>query len=92
LENCVTNADHTSDTATDPAPELDSLILACASQDWQRVTMLIAATFDASRANALDASAQTIAGRIYALTDAHQLEAKGNVRRWRSGEIRRKAA
>ena len=68
--------------------ELDSIILSCAQTEWQRVTMLIAATVDATKAQALDVKAQTIASRIYALTDAKQLDSKGNIRRWRTSEIR----
>lgn len=71
--------------------DLDRLILSCAKPEWQRVTMLIAATVDATKAQSVDVAAQTIAGRIYALTEAKELEAKGNIRRWRTSEIRRSA-
>ena len=74
---------------TNAEPDLDTVILECAKPEWQRVTMLIAATVDVMKAQALEINAQTIAGRIYALTDAKQLEAKGNIRRWRTSEIRR---
>ncbi len=70
---------------------LDAVILNCAQPDWQKVTMLIAATVDATKAQAVDVTAQTIAGHIYALAEAGALEAKGNIRRWRSSEIRRRA-
>ena len=84
LENSVTPP-----AEAEPTLELDTVILTCAKPEWQRVTMLIAATVDATKAQALEVSAQTIASRIYALAEAKQLEAKGNIRRWRSSEIRR---
>ena len=80
-----------SDVPSLAPPELDTVILSCAKPEWQRVTMLIAATVDATKAQQLEIPAQTIAGRIYALTEAKQLEAKGNIRRWRTSEIRRPA-
>jgi Protein of unknown function len=81
-------------TPLPPAPldGLDAVILDCAQTSWQKVTMLIAATVDATKAKDVDVTAQTIAGHIYALTEAGQLEAKGNIRRWRTSEIRRRAA
>ena len=78
-------------TTPDNPTDLDRLILSCAKPEWQRVTMLIAATVDATKAQSIDTTAQTIAGRIYALTEAKELEAKGNIRRWRTSEIRRSA-
>jgi hypothetical protein len=72
--------------------DLDSLILGCATQEWQKVTMLIAATVDATKAQAVEVTAQTIAGHIYALAESGKLEGKGNIRRWRTSEIRRRAS
>lgn len=78
----------TTQSAAAPDPRLDGLILSCASDEWMKVAILIARTTDAARAVALDAPAQVIAARIYALADAHRLQVKGNVRRWRAGEVR----
>ncbi len=69
-------------------PRLDAVILSCADAEWRKVAMLIARTTDAAREQSIDATTQSIAERIYALTDAHRLEVKGNVRRWRTTEIR----
>jgi len=69
--------------------DLDSVILNCATPEWQKVTMLIAATVDATKAQSVEVSAQTIAGHIYSLTEAGKLEGKGNIRRWRTSAIRR---
>ena len=84
LETIVTTSN-----LPDASTHLDTVILDCAKPEWQRVTMLIAATVDVMKAQELDINAQTIAGRIYALTEAKALEAKGNIRRWRTSEIRR---
>lgn len=79
------------ETAASPAPDprLDAVILGCADGAWCKVAMLIARATDAAREKSIDAPAQTIAARIYALVDEHRLDAQGNVRRWRAGEVRR---
>lgn len=64
------------------------MILSCADGEWRKVAMLIARTTDAARAQSIESTTQAIAERIYALTEAHRLEVKGNVRRWRTTEIR----
>ncbi len=69
--------------------DLDPMILACADEEWRKVAMLIARITNAARAAALEIDSQAIASRIYALAEANLLEVKGNVRRWRSAEIRR---
>jgi hypothetical protein len=70
-------------------PRLDAVILSCADGEWRKVAMLIARTTDAAREQSIDATTQSIADRIYALTAANSLEVKGNVRRWRTTAIRR---
>ena len=67
---------------------LDSLIVSAATTEWRKVAMLIAGATDACKAAAVEASSQVIAARIYALVESGQLEARGNVRRWRAGEVR----
>lgn len=74
--------------AADP---LDSVILHAAGPDWLKVAVFIARVVDAAKAADHEATGQQIAARIYALVDAGKLEAKGNVRRWRAGEVRRAA-
>ncbi len=78
----------TSEPATETEARLDALILTCATGDWMKVAILIARTTDAARAATLDAPAQIIAARIYALVDERRLQSQGNVRRWRAGEVR----
>lgn len=70
-------------------PRLDALIIAAATPEGCKVAMLIARTTDAARAEAIEAPAQVIAARIYALVADQKLEATGNIRRWRAAEVRR---
>lgn len=69
-------------------PELDAVILSCGTPQWCKVAMLIARATDAARAKSIDAPAQMIAGRIYALVAQQRLQSQGNVRRWRASEVR----
>ena len=69
-------------------PELDAVILSCGTPEWCKVAMLIARTTDAARAASIDAPAQMIASRIYALVADRRLQSQGNVRRWRASEVR----
>jgi hypothetical protein len=71
---------------------LDLVILGVLDGEWHKVAIIIARATDAAKAGALDVSAQAIAQRIYALVDNKAIESQGNVRRWRAGEIRRKAS
>lgn len=78
------------DAVPDPSFDmrLDAVILACATAEWCKVALLISRATDAARAAGLEAPAQVIATRIYALAEAHRLDVQGNVRRWRAGEVR----
>lgn len=78
----------TPEPSAETEARLDALILTCATGDWVKVAVLIARITDAARAEALEVLPQGIAARIYALADAHSLQVKGNVRRWRAGEVR----
>jgi hypothetical protein len=71
--------------------ELDALILASADADWCKVAVFIAKVVDAAKAQGREATGQAVAQRVYALVEAGTLEAKGNVRRWRAGEVRKVA-
>ncbi len=84
----MTNSRVTPETAAAPDAHLDALILTCATGDWVKVAVLIARITDAARADGIEVLPQVIAARIYALADAHRLQVKGNVRRWRAGEVR----
>ena len=82
-------------TDPDKAPAsdaLDAIILHAAGKDWAKVAVFIARVVDAAKVADHEATGQMIAARIYALVEAGQLEAKGNVRRWRAAEVRKAPA
>lgn len=68
--------------------DLDAVIMAAASAEWQKVALLISAVFDALAARQITTPAQTIAERIYALAESGKLDSGGNLRRWRDGVVR----
>lgn len=76
-----------------PAPAdadtLDALILATADGEWLKVALFLAKVVDAAKAAATETSGQAVAARVYALVETGALEARGNVRRWRAGEVRK---
>ena len=79
------------------ASPLDALILAASDGEWCKVAVFIAKVMDAAKAQAIETpgqpiTGQAIAARVYALCEAGQLEAQGNVRRWRAASVRAKAA
>lgn len=76
---------------TAPPTAIDDLILAEAGADWCKVAVFIAKVMDAATARGLAITGQAVAQRIYAMAEGGRLEAKGNVRRWRAGEIRKAA-
>jgi hypothetical protein len=67
---------------------LDALVLSVADAEWHKVARFIAIVVDAAKAQCLETNGQDVARRIYALVETGRLEARGNVRRWRSGEVR----
>lgn len=68
--------------------ELDAVILAAASANWQKVAVVISAVFDALAQKGMTYPAQGIAERIYVLAAGDALESSGNIRRWRDGNVR----
>ncbi len=77
------------------AENLDALILEAASAHFTKVAVIIAKTYDAFEAQGQDVTkdfAAQVAERIYALVDAGKLQAQGNMRRWREGDVRLAAA
>ncbi|MBX9683948.1 MAG: hypothetical protein K2X41_09185 [Hyphomicrobium sp.] len=71
---------------------LDQLIIGCTTTEWCKIAVLIARATDAARADQRTVSGQSIAQRIYVLADSRRLDVRGNVRRWRAGEVRAVAA
>ena len=70
------------------AAPLDALILAATDGEWCKVAVFISKVMDAAKAQAIETSGQAIAARVYALCEQGQLEAQGNVRRWRAASVR----
>jgi hypothetical protein len=68
---------------------LDALVLEIADAEWRKVAVFIAMVIDVAKAGGLETSGQLVAQRIYALVETGALAAKGNVRRWRAGEVRK---
>jgi len=81
---------------TDPPPAaasddvIDRLVLGSADTDWLKVAVLIAKVVDAAAAEGIVATGQPVAQRIYVLAEQGRLEVRGNVRRWRAGEVRQR--
>lgn len=81
---------------TDPVPPaapptdaaLDALVLESADAEWHKIAVFIAKVVDAAKTQGIETSGQAVAQRIYALAEAGKIESRGNVRRWRAGEIR----
>lgn len=73
---------------SDTAASIDAIVLACATDEWSKVAIVIARATDAARAQNVSTTAQSLAARVYALAEASRIETRGNVRRWRDGEIR----
>ena len=71
--------------------ELDAVILASASANWQKVAVVISTVFDALAQKGITYPAQGIAERIYVLVAEDKLDSSGNIRRWRDGNVRVKA-
>lgn len=88
----MTHPPTTSDLPPAGSDPLDAVILHAAGKDWTKVAVFIARVVDAAKVADHEATGQTVAARIYALVDAGKLEAKGNVRRWRAGEVRKVGA
>lgn len=80
--------DDTPPTTSELDGMLDNLVLSSADAEWRKVAVFIARVVDAAKEQGLEASGQVVAQRIYALVEAGRLEARGNVRRWRAGEVR----
>lgn len=64
---------------------LDSLILTCAMERWQKVARMIALVADRA---GTEPKFEDIAARIRRLVDAGKLEAKGDLARWGHSEVR----
>jgi hypothetical protein len=69
---------------------LDAAVLAAVDGEWRKVALALARATDAARAAGLTTDAQSLAQRLYFLVEQGRLDARGNVRRWRAGEVKAK--
>ena len=69
-------------------PNIDALILAEASDDWRKVARIIGRVGLAINGSIDHATHEIIAERIGALVASGQLEAQGDISRWRYSEVR----
>jgi hypothetical protein len=68
--------------------DIDAVILSVATDRWQKVAMVIAKAAPPDESS--DNDYHQVAERIIALVDDGQLEAQGDVTRWRHSEVRLK--
>lgn len=71
--------------------KLDALIIGATSDQWTKVAVIIAKTYDAYEAAGEELTkglAQKIASRVYKLVEEEKLSAQGNIRRWREGDVK----
>jgi hypothetical protein len=74
-----------------PPSEIDQTLLSFCSKDWQKVAKIIGDTFKAfeGRRGHLDKGiADEVDARMEILVSTGQLEAQGNIRKWRYSEVR----
>ncbi len=68
--------------------DLDALIISMMSNDWQKTSMVISKVFEDPAFKDDENLAQKVAQRIYIMVDSGKLESLGNMRRWRSSDVR----
>lgn len=74
-----------------PAADLDQLLLSFCNRRWLKVARIAGKALDAieKRGTKFDGTfADRIDARMAALVESRQLEAKGNIQRWRYSEVR----
>jgi hypothetical protein len=84
----IDTAEGSVDTTPEDAALIDAVILASAPVAWSKIAVVIARATDLAKERDIVVTPRQIAARIYALTDAGKLAVQGNVRRWRTGEVR----
>ncbi len=67
---------------------IDRLIMEAATDEWQKIAVLISKIFEDPALKGGDNLAPRIAERIYILSDHGRIDTRGNMRRWRDGEVK----
>jgi len=71
--------------------ELDSLLLSFCDQHWRKVARIAGQTYQALEKRGIEitaATADAFDARLAVLVGSGQLEAVGNIKRWRYSEVR----
>jgi Protein of unknown function len=68
--------------------DVDGLILSFAKVQWRKVAMIISQVLSECRRRGVDVDEDGIAERICALVEDGQVEAQGDLSRWRHSEIK----
>jgi Protein of unknown function len=71
-----------------PAADLDLLLLSFCDRRWLKVARIIGKTFEALESQNVPISADQADARLAVLVESGQLEAKGDIKRWRYSEVR----
>jgi hypothetical protein len=74
-----------------PASELDQLLLSFCSERWRKVARIIGQTMQVLEERGIQITCKTadeIDARMAVLVGTGQLEAEGNIRKWRFSEVR----
>lgn len=74
-----------------PASEMDQLLLSFCGERWLKVARIVGHTMQALEERGLfiaGETAEAIDARMAVLVETGQLEAKGNIRKWRYSEVR----
>ena len=67
---------------------IDALILSAATDEWQKIALMISKVFDDPALTDKNDLGQKIAERIYVLVDNGALASQGNMRRWRDADVK----
>jgi hypothetical protein len=67
---------------------VDGLILSFAKVQWRKVAMVIGQVLDECRRLGINIDEHGVAERIRALVEGGQLEAQGDLSRWRHSEVK----
>jgi len=67
---------------------IDRLVIAAATDEWQKIAVLISKIFEDPALKGIDGLAAQIAERINILSDHGRIDTRGNARRWRDGEVK----
>ena len=67
---------------------VDGLILSFAKVQWRKVAMIIGQVLGECRRLGINIDEHGVAERVCALVEGGQLEAQGNLSRWRHSEVK----